>query len=147
MEVKANLRQAFEEILDKMAFLYFEEEPPPDGPYDYITKIGFEGTISGVINIFFTGPAGEQIARNLVGIRPEDELFPGTLEDALCEFTNMVMGRTLTILDPDSRFEMEVPTMLREPTPAAAGMETLILEGMLEEEPCRVLLHFQRSAA
>ncbi len=136
---------SFEEILDKMAFLYFEEpeeDEPEEGEFDFITKIGFKGEITGFLNVFFTRGIAEQIARNLVGIRDEDELFEGTTEDAVCEFTNMVMGRTLTILNPEKSFEMEVPSMLREPTNVSEDMLTLEIAGNLEDEPCKLLMHY-----
>ena len=148
MDVNKTLRTAFDEILDKMAFLFFEdwedEEPPPaHHEFDFSTGITFKGAITGTLQMLFTTGSAEELARNLLGIRPDDELFKGTMEDALLEFTNMVMGRTLTLLNPDKSFEMTVPFMAGEPPAPASGEESFQIDGMLEDEPCRVLLRYR----
>ena len=146
MDVRQNLMQSFEEILDKMAYLYFEEpdeDAPPVEKFDFVTQITFAGVISGALNVFFTRGSAEEIARNLVGIRDAEELFDGTVEDAVCEFTNMVMGRTMTTLDPNHRFDMEVPKIVEEPSPPPEKTSTLEIEGSLDEEPCKVVIHYR----
>jgi CheY-specific phosphatase CheX len=151
MEVRQHLIQAFEEILDKMAYLYFEEpeedEAPPGNGFQFVTQISFDGVISGSLNAFFTRNSAEEIARNLVGIRAEDELFEGTLEDAVCEFTNMVMGRTMTTLDPDHRFDMEVPRVVEEAGAPLEGTQTLDIAGILDDEPCKLVVHYREGRA
>ncbi len=138
--------RAFEEILDKMAYLYFEEpedDEPAEGRFEFVGEIGFSGVISGSLNVFFTRNSAEEIARNLVGIREGDELYDGTVEDAVCEFTNIVMGRTMTTLDFQHRFEMDVPRIVEEPSPPPENTTTLDIIGNLDDEPCRVLIHYR----
>lgn len=146
MDVQGKLLEAFDEILDKMAFLFFEEpeedQTPPDS-YDFLTHIGFKGVISGSLNIFLTRAVAENLARNLVGIRDEDELFDSTVQDAVCEFTNMVMGRTLTVLDPNHGFEMEVPSSVTEATPPGDNDQEVDVEGVLDGDFGRILLRYK----
>ena len=146
MDVQKTLMQAFEEILDKMAYLYFEEpEEDQEEPqkFDLVTYITFNGVISGVLNVLFMRISAEEIARNLVGIRDGDELYEGTVEDAVCEFTNMVMGRTMTTLDKKNRFEMAVPKIVEVPTSPPEGTRSLNIFGNLDDEPCKVVIHYK----
>ncbi len=142
--------QSFEEILDKMAFMFFEEPEDEDEPlsenFDYMTRIAFKGVISGILHVFFTHTSAEQFARNFVGIREEDKLFDGTINDAVSEFTNMVMGHTMTTLDPQHRFEMEVPQVVDEVDSPPEGMETIEILGGLDEEPIKLLLYYREDS-
>ena len=145
MDVNKTIRTALEETLDKMAFMYFEEPEDEEvllDQFDFITRISFKGVINGRLHLFFKRNSAEVIARNLVGIRDNDELFDGTLEDAICEFTNIVMGRTMTSLDPANRFDMEVPIIVKsfEPDPTTSNEVEFI--GLLDESPFRLFLNY-----
>jgi len=145
MDIKSTLMHSFEEILDKMAFLFFEEGQPDTPPeqFDYISHVDFKGVINGTLHLFFTHATGEELARNLIGIRDDDELYKGTVEDAVCEFTNMIMGRTMTELNPDERFELTVPVIVQEPSWPGDGDTSVRVDGMLEDEPCRIVMHYR----
>ena len=146
MDVKSHLMRSFEAILDRMAFMYFEEpedgEPIPED-FHYITGISFKGAINGTLNVFFNKTMSEELARNLVGIREDDELFEKTLTDGICEFTNMIMGHTMTDIDPARSFDMDVPVIISEPTPRPDGMETIEISGLLDEYPIKLVMHYQ----
>jgi CheY-specific phosphatase CheX len=146
MDVKASLLNSIEEVLDKMAFMFFDEAPPegadPDD-FGFITEVDTRGVIVGRLNIFVTDAAARNIARNLIGIRDEDELYADTLEDALREFTNLVMGRTMTILNPAGPFDMDVPRLVEQAAPPEAGLALLTIDGALDEEPFRIVLQYQ----
>lgn len=146
MDVKSSLLSSIEEVLDKMAFLFFEEGEQEDSDPDqfgFITEVDTKGVIVGKLNILVTDASARNIARNLIGIRDEDELYPETLEDALREFTNLVMGRTMTILNPAGPFDMEVPRLVEHPAPPEAGLATLTINGSLDEEPFQIVLQYQ----
>lgn len=146
MDVKGTLLRAFEEILDKMAFLYFEEPAEEDTDFStfaFTTQIDFEGVIKGKLNVFFSNESAQEIARNLVGIRDEDELFEGTVNDAVLEFTNMVMGRTMTTLSPDRGFDMGVPAVVDAPAEKMEAHESLEILGVLDDSPCMLVLQYQ----
>jgi CheY-specific phosphatase CheX len=150
MDVKACLMNAIEEVLDKMAFMFFDEAPPeasdPDD-YRHITEVNANGVIVGKLNILVTDSTARHIARNLIGIRDDDELFPDTLEDALREFTNLVMGRTMTILNPAGPFDMEVPRLVPHAAPPEAGRTTLTINGALDDEPFQLVLQYEEIRA
>lgn len=148
MELQNSLMTALEEILDKMAFMVFESgsaaklEHP--APYAYTSQIAFEGKISGTLNLYFTRATAEAIARNLMGLRDGDELFMGTVEDALGEFANILMGRALSLMDPDTAFNLHLPVTRPGELPAAGNGEVVTLEGVLDEaEPCRVIVRYR----
>ena len=146
MDVKEGLLSAVDEVLDKMAFMFFDEAegaPPEDTAFQYITEVNANGVIVGTLNILVTEDGARSIARNLIGIREEDELFDGTLQDALREFTNLVMGRTMTILNPAGPFEMEVPKLVPHPAADRAGLTDLLVDGMLDDEPFRLRLQYK----
>jgi CheY-specific phosphatase CheX len=146
MDVKSSLLSSIEEVLDKMAFMFFDESTPQDTDPDdfrFITEVDTRGVIVGKLNILVTDTAARNIARNLIGIRNEDELYPDTLEDALREFTNLVMGRTMTILNPAGPFDMEIPRLVEHPAPPAAGLAVLTINGSLDDEPFQIVLQYQ----
>ena len=148
MDLQTSLTQAFEEILDKMAFMVFETAGSgqmPAAPYAYTSRIAFKGKLAGTLNLYFSQNTANAIARNLLGLRPNDELFKGTVEDALGEFANILMGRTLAVMDPDAAFDLQLPFTQSGDHPAAgAGPKNLRIEGMLDEaEPCRIIVQYQ----
>lgn len=153
MDAKKNLLRAFEEILDKMAFMFFEE--PEEGEeaeevdedFRYLTKVSFSGAIDGYLHVFFSRNLAEQMARNFVGIRDEDEVFENSVIDAIREFTNMVMGRTMTTLDPEHGFEMDVPHVVEDMTQPPEGMEVAEIIGQLDDDPCKLVLVYKAKVA
>lgn len=146
MDVKGALLNSIDEILDKMAFMFFEEleeEPPAEDEFKFITQVTMKGVIFGKLNILLTESTARHIARNLIGIKDDDELFEDTLGDAMEEFTNLVAGRTMTILNPAGPFDMEVPELVDHPAPPEAGLTPLIIDGALDDEPFRILLQYR----
>ena len=79
----------------------------------------------------------------MVGIRDEDELFEQTLHDAVCEFTNMIMGHTMTNIDPNRSFDMDVPTMVKEAMGKPDGCETIEIMGLLDDAPIKLVMHYK----
>ncbi|HEX9842392.1 MAG TPA: chemotaxis protein CheX, partial [bacterium] len=128
-----------------MAFMYFDELEEVEGGeiFPYISQVAMSGVITGTVNILVTDNAARHLARNLIGIRDEDELYADTLEDALREFTNLVMGRTMTILNPAGPFDMDVPRLVEQAAPPEAGLALLTIDGALDEEPFRIVLQYQ----
>ena len=145
MDVKQSLISSVEEVLDKMAFMYFEDledTPPDDSEFDFITQVTFEGMIRGTLNIMMKKTVAHEVTYNLLGIREDDDLFEGTQIDALKEFTNLVMGRTMTILNPHGRFDMSVPSIVNSFKPVEPGETELIVDGAMEEEPMRIRMNY-----
>lgn len=146
MDVKGSLLNSIDEILDKMAFMFFEElgeDPPAADEFKFITQVEMKGVIKGKLNILLTESTAKHIARNLIGIRDDDELYDDTLGDAMLEFTNLVAGRTMTILNPQGPFDMEVPHMVTQSASPAADLISLTIDGALDDEPFRILLQYK----
>jgi CheY-specific phosphatase CheX len=138
-QFQGSLVTAFEEILDKMAFMVFEpgafdpEQPPV---FAYSSKIAFSGRLAGKLVVYFTESSADEFARNLIGIRKEDALRRETLEDALREFGNILLGRTLSLLAPQEHFDLQLPSTEAGVQPGLTT-PTFSLIGMLnEKEPC-----------
>ena len=146
MNLRECILKSFEEILERMVFLYFEEADanarvPGDLPYT--TEISFDGLFSGSLKLSFSSETGDEIARNLLGIRPEDVLPDGGAEDAICEFTNMVMGRTMALLDPIQDFNLGIPKLLEACANLPAQEESLKIFGTLDDQPCLIEVDYQ----
>lgn len=149
MDVKASLLSSIDEVLDKMAFMFFDETEPDEIDIDdfaYITEVSIDGVISGVLNILVTESTARNIARNLIGIRDEDELYDDTLKDAMQEFTNLLSGRTMTIINPAGPFDMEIPKLVEHAAPPRNGHATLTINGALDDEPFRVVLQYRETS-
>lgn len=148
MKIRDCMMEAFDEILERMAFLYFEElEDPSDTDdsyqYDYVTEISFSGILTGKFNLFSSKKLGDIIARNLLGIRDGDDLLKGTVEDAICEFTNMIMGRTMSLINSSGSFELGIPFMTVKIENPTIEENALQVKGLLEEYPCMLLLKYR----
>jgi CheY-specific phosphatase CheX len=139
---KASVVTAFEEILDKMVFMVFEPVSPgalPAAQFAFTSQISFAGKISGSLSINFTQATAEEFARNLIGIRTDDVLQSATLEDALQEFANILMGRALALMAPEEHYELQLPTAHAGVEPLAGPPPDFRIEGILNEaEPCRI---------
>ncbi len=141
-QFKDSVATAFEEILDKMVFMVFEPVTPgelPPADFAYTSQIAFAGKLSGNLSAYFTRATAEQFARNLIGIRSGDVLHDSTLEDALREFANILMGRALALLAPTEPYNLQFPIAQRGAIPLTGGSPDFRIEGMLNEaEPCRI---------
>jgi len=139
---KDSIVSAFEEILDKMAFMVFEPVTPgklPASGFAFTSQIAFTGKLSGSLSAYFTRATAEGFARNLIGIRSGDVLHESTMEDALREFANILMGRALSLLAPAEHYELQLPVTHAGEVPLASGAPDFRIEGMLDElEPCRI---------
>jgi CheY-specific phosphatase CheX len=144
--LKAHLIAAVDETLDKMAFMAFSPVATADvsaSPVAFTVQIGFAGNGTGTLTVCFTEKTAQAISRNLLGLRNQDELYPGTLEDALKEFANIVMGRTLTLVDAKRASKLEIPTFQTgEAAAPAPGTAAVDIRGMFDDlEPCRITVH------
>ncbi len=148
MSLRDCVMDAFEEILERMAFLYFEEmdntsDPADSNRYKYVTEVSFSGVLTGKFNLFTSKELGDLIARNLLGIRDNDKLLEGTVEDAICEFTNMIMGRTMTLKFSTQEFELGIPVVKEFSGMLDGEASTLQISGMMEDHPCMLLLQYR----
>ena len=148
---KDSIVSAFEEILDKMAFMVFEPVTPgalPSAGFAYTSHSAFSGKLSGSLSAYFTRATAEGFARNLIGIRAGDVLLESTMEDALREFSNILMGRALSLLAPTEHYDLQLPIAQAGEVPLIGGTPDFRIEGMLDEvEPCRIDVSLSDSAS
>ncbi|MBI3993010.1 MAG: chemotaxis protein CheX [Candidatus Lambdaproteobacteria bacterium] len=143
MDVENAVNQALDEVLDKMAFLFFDEfdaDAYAGEGFALYTQVAFKGIVSGELFLSFTRATADQLARNLIGIRDGDELYDGTREDAVREFTNILVGRTMTLLSPNDAFELTVPRIIAAPPGSPQAQDLVVVEGGLEDEPFKVVV-------
>lgn len=148
MDIRECVMAAFYEILERMAFVYFEEldeisDAADSNQYEYVSEVSFSGNLTGKLNLFMTEELAAVIARNLLGIRDNDNLLEGTVEDAICEFTNMVMGRTMTLVYSSQKFELGIPFLTKYSGISDDEASTLQINGILEDHPCMLLLEYR----
>ena len=144
MEFRESVVTALDEVLDKMAFM-FMEEGENEGQYqaedfDIVIQISFKGAVEGRTNLFLMSKSADMITRNLIGLNEDAELYEGTLEDAIKEFTNMLMGRTLTLFEPDHRFDMGVPFICTQDAALGKEESSFEIEGNMDDEPFLIRL-------
>ena len=141
-QFKESLVKALEEILDKMVFMVFEPVDArklPPGDFAYTSQISFGGRLSGTMAVYLTKATAEEFARNLIGIRSGDILQQSTLDDALREFANILMGRALSLLAPKEHFDLQLPVTFTGMHPPAGAQADFQVNGILNEvEPCRI---------
>lgn len=148
MKLMEHIVAAIDETLDKMAFMSFSPVAAADvspSPFAYTVRIGFAGKLAGELTLYFTEKTSEGMSRNLLGLRDAEVLFPGTPADALKEFANILMGRTLSLLDPATPFTLEIPEALSGEAPVAlSGANREEIRGMFDDnEPCRLVIVYR----
>lgn len=148
MNMRDCVMNAFEEILGRMAFMYFEEmdgtsDTADLDKFECVTEVSFGGSLTGKLNLYLTKELGDVIGRNLLGIRDNDELLEDTMEDAICEFTNMIIGRTMTLIHPSQKFELGIPFVKKDSETPESEASILHINGMLEDHPCMILLQYR----
>ena len=148
MTLMKHIVAAIDETLDKMAFLSFSAVPDGNvarSPFAHTVRIGFAGKRSGDLTLYFTAKTSAAMSRNLLGLRDGDALFPGMQEDALKEFANILMGRTLSLLDPATPFTLQIPESQSGEVPvppSGSGREEIL--GMFDDnEPCRLVIEYR----
>jgi len=154
MNLRDHLFAAIDETLDKMAFMSFSaaadaavaaDAAAAASPFAYTVRLGFRGKVTGELTLYFTEKTAVAMSRNLLGLRDGDELFPGTKEDALKEFANILMGRSLSLLDPSTPFTLQIPEArpgnIQAAPPSADSLE---IRGMFDDyEPCRLVIGYR----
>lgn len=141
-QFRQSLITALEEILDKMVFMVFEpasKDDLPPGDFAFTSQISFGGRVSGTMSVYLTRATAEEFARNLIGIRQSDVLHDTTLHDALREFCNILMGRTLSLMAPEEHFDLQLPVTYPGAHAPGGDSASLWVDGILNEaEPCRI---------
>jgi CheY-specific phosphatase CheX len=111
---KAVLTQVFTEVLEQLAFMF--AEPPEDSSPDLgengivQASMGFHGPFNGEIDLVVPRGMCEELAANVLGLDPEDEMVVRAPFDALKELLNVTCGNVLTTLAGDVPiFDLTIP--------------------------------------
>ena len=111
---KEILTQVFTEVLEQLAFMF--AEPPEDSPPalggNGIVQVSmeFHGPFNGEIELVVPRDICEELAANVLGLDPEDEMVTQAPFDALKELLNVTCGNVLTTLAGDVPvFDLTIP--------------------------------------
>lgn len=101
-EAQAVLNEALTEVLERMAFMFAEETtreelPPLEGPA-WLAYMSFKGHGAGTIRLWVPANLCPEMAANVLGLEPDDELCQERGADALKELLNVTCGKLLTDL-------------------------------------------------
>lgn len=94
-ELIADLVRATEEVFETMVFRKLTTGSPIDGDAlrprsNVVGLVGFGGTMSGLVALYSTQEAADEIAASMLGMTPRD--VNGEMPDAIGEVTNMIAG-------------------------------------------------------
>lgn len=103
------------DVFEQLAFMFGEDPEteedaaaPPGGCV--LTAMGFSGPAKGRIALAVPEEMCPQIAANVLGVEPTDDLVTENAHDALKEMLNVMCGRLLTELAGEEPvFELTVP--------------------------------------
>ena len=101
------------DVLGDLAFLVSDDEQPEPTP-DAVwmdCRISYSGPLGGTLRCWCTREFALQLAANLLGLSSDNQAVVDGLEDALCEFMNVVCGQFVTAHHgTDSVFNLSIPT-------------------------------------
>ena len=116
MQVEQNelVSDVFCEVLEKLAFMFgeaVEKEELASDTSEYIrAMMSFTGAMSGKLGLVVPKEMCPEIAANVLGMDPDDELVAAQAIDALKEVLNVVCGNVLTALAGErAMFDLSVP--------------------------------------
>ncbi len=110
------LSEVFCDVLEKFAFMFGEPTPKEDLPREateYIeVRMDFVGPTQGSLVLVVPAEMCEEIAANVLGMEPEDDLVRKQALDALKEVLNVTCGHVLTsIAGEEPVFDLTIPVV------------------------------------
>ena len=113
-EQKDVLVHVFAEILEQLAFMFAEppegEVSPPTSAALARASMGFKGPFEGKMEIVVPRDMCEELAANVLGLEPDDEMVQRAPFDALKELLNVTCGNVLTTIAGDEPvFDLTIP--------------------------------------
>ncbi len=118
-ELKKAMKDSISEILETMFFMPLEF--PEEGDIGEIRKCGqttllsaqlkYQGPISGSFFVVAPTPLARELTANLLGLENKD-LNSEHVEATLKELLNMVTGKTFSLYDSKSTFDLGMPQMI-----------------------------------
>jgi len=102
--LKNVLLDSVREVFETMVFMDIEEAAEPCMAVNgnvLLSSITFKGRLEGCIGICCTEACACQIASNMIGIDPDNNITSEHIYDAIGEIINMVMGKVEMRLEGD----------------------------------------------
>jgi CheY-specific phosphatase CheX len=99
------LKEAFPAVVEKMTFLFAEPADlkavtPQRGPWISV-RMGFEGPMTGLLELAVPKPLCTEIAANMLGVEPSDDRAGDRALDATAELLNVTCGKALAKIAGD----------------------------------------------
>ena len=117
------LAEVFAEVLESLAFM-FVDDPDEDEPFEpdggaILAVMKFTGPFNGELAIAAPDEMCPELAANVLGLEPDDEIVQANPYDALKELLNVACGNLLTAIAGDEPvFDLTPPEVA--PMDAAA---------------------------
>lgn len=109
------LLEVFTDILESQAFMFSDmlDEVPSFPGHSILVGIRFSGPIQGELCMAMPVDLSLQVAANMLGLEPEDELAEHRANDAVKELLNVACGHVLTgLAGEEPVFDLAVPTLM-----------------------------------
>lgn len=149
-EIKNKLNEVLADVLEKQAFMFAEpaeiENLAAPLTENYRASMSFEGPYSGRITLAAPLEMCREIAANVLGIEPDEEISEASAKDSLKEVLNVLCGNLLTALAGSGpEFDISIPDTGELD---AAGWKDLYAGGntagyMVDEFPVLVVLNIE----
>lgn len=142
-------------VFETMIFMDIAESCDPalkeSHPDTILGSITFKGTIEGCLSISCGQACGQEIAMNMLGMEPDEEISEEEINDAIGEVCNMVMGNLKTYLDDgDTQIEISIPSVVNGnglKRCLRGSSSSALFEACLEDMyPLSVLLEYRMAA-
>ena len=116
VEIREVLERVVAEVLERLAFMFAE---PADRealtraiPDALAASIQFSGERDGSMVLAVTNAQCAELAANVLGVEPQDDMVTQHRDDALAELLNVTCGHMLTeIAGTEPVFDMSVPVI------------------------------------
>ncbi len=136
------LTEVFCDVIESLAFMFGDaaengELPASQGDC-VLASMTFSGPISGRLELAVPGEMRPEIAANVLGVDPDDELVLMGADDALKELLNVVCGQVLTRMAGDEPvFDLSVPEVsdLEASAWAAMAQTPGVAKVLIDENP------------
>ena len=113
---KEALLEGTKEIFETMIFMDIQESSEPGESIEgdaLLGSITFSGDIDGCLGLQFSKVCAQTIAKNMLGMEPEEEISEEEINDAIGEVANMVMGSVKSRLqDNIKNINVSIPTVV-----------------------------------
>ena len=115
--MKDVLLESAKEVFETMVFMELAEAidtTPTVGENDLMGLITFKGDMNGCLGIRCSKSCGENVARNMLGMDPGEEINSEQIYDAIGEITNMVMGSVKVRIEPQAgNIQVSIPSVVQ----------------------------------